>query len=350
MSPYRLYSYATNQDPLHVTYDELRPVRSGEMIVKVHSAALNPVDIVLYNSAYWPFSYYNSKQGLGRDYSGVVHAVSPDVSEKLGFEVGDRVCGLYTHPLGRGTVSEYITLNPLTLDPAVVAVPVLLSMEQAASFPLVALTACLMMAGHKLEGAKVLVLGGATLVGRFVTQIARVRGARTIVTTNSARLNDAVKELGLTAQIDYHDHPLLKQPVLEAAKDGPFHYIYDCIGNADLIDVLPAILDKETNGYVTIVGDYKYTYPQEHFGLVAMYVLRGLVRGFGSLIGYNGYNYRIDMLVPSKAHIDYLSQLFTSGKLTTAIDSVSPFSDTPEVFQKLLDGKASGKLVIKVQE
>lgn len=350
MSPYRLYSYATNQDPLHVTYDELRPVRSGEMIVKVHSAALNPVDIVLYNSAYWPFSYYNSKQGLGRDYSGVVHAVSPDVSEKLGFEVGDRVCGLYTHPLGRGTVSEYITLNPLTLDPAVVAVPVLLSMEQAASFPLVALTACLMMAGHKLEGAKVLVLGGATLVGRFVTQIARVRGARTIVTTNSARLNELVQLLGSTEQIDYNKHKSLQEPVLEAAKLGRFNYIYDCAGTDHLFGITSHILDPKDKGYVTIVGDRKMDYSRDSGLTLAYSLAKVAARQVASLLGLLGYAYRYDLMVPRKVWFDRAYDLFNANKLKPFVDTVYSFDNATDAWEKLLSGKASGKLVVSMEQ
>ncbi|CAN3358804.1 hypothetical protein DICA3_F11188 [Diutina catenulata] len=349
MAPFKSYTYSSNKDPLHVTYSELPgSVRPDEVVVKVHSTSLNPVDAIVYNSAYWPLSYLNDKQGTGRDYSGVVEKIGADVSAKLGINVGDRVVGFYWHVFGTGALAEYVVAKPLTQDFAFSKVPSNLSLAQAASYPLVLLTAFSMMNGHTLKDSKILVLGGATSVGRYLVQLAKVLGASEIVTTNGARSNELVQSLGSTQQIDYHQHPNLKVPVLESAKQRVFNYVYDCAGNDDLFDVLTTVLDPQQNGYVTIVGERHYDYANDHGLSLAVSAIKTKVREVKSLLGLNGYAYRFDMVTPNKEWFDAGFRLFEEGKLVPYIDSTYTFEQAPDAFKKLSEGTASGKIVITV--
>ena len=352
MVTYREYTYANNRDPLHITTAQLPDrVRPDEVRVKVHSALLNPVDAFIYNSLYWPINYYNDKMGKGFDYSGVAEDVGAQVTAQLGIKPGDRVVGFYRHPFGKGTLSEYILVKPMTAnDAAFTKVPETLSMVEAASYPLVLLTAMAVMHGHKIGGSKVLVVGGATLVGRYIIQLAREGGARSIVTTNSARLNELVQLLGSTEQIDYNKHKSLQEPVLEAAKLGRFNYIYDCAGTDHLFGITSHILDPKDKGYVTIVGDRKMDYSRDSGLTLAYSLAKVAARQVASLLGLLGYAYRYDLMVPRKVWFDRAYELFNANKLKPFVDTVYSFDNATDAWEKLLSGKASGKLVVSMEQ
>ncbi|CAN3363268.1 enoyl-[acyl-carrier-protein] reductase 1, mitochondrial [Diutina catenulata] len=350
MTTYNEYTYTSKNDPLKLTVAALpTKIAADEVLVKVHSASLNPVDALVYNSSYGSLSFLTGKMGTGRDYSGVVEKVGADVTAKLGIKQGDRVVGLYRHFFQKGTLAEYVLVKPFSeADQAFSKVPETLTMEQAASFPLVLLTAFSMTEGHKLENSKILVLGGATSVGRYVIQLAKAAGAASIVTTNSARSNELVQSLGSTAQIDYHQHKSLRDPVLEAAKSAPFNYVYDCAGNDQLFGIMSKIVDPNDNGYVTIVGEHHYDYKNEHGLGLAYMSMKTKVRGLASCLGLLGYKYRFDMMKPRKAWFDKGFEMFNSGELKPFVDTVYKFEESPKAWDKLVSGTASGKIVVNV--
>ncbi|CAN3371122.1 hypothetical protein DICA2_F38446 [Diutina catenulata] len=345
MAFYHQYTHSGNKDPFHLTSAKLPAVvKHDEVLVKIHSASLNPIDIVVYNSSYWPL--LSRKKGTGRDYSGVVECVGSKVSAAYGIKQGDRVVGLYRHFFSEGTMAEYVLLKPFKDDCALSKVPSGMTMEEAASYPLVLLTAYSMINGHNLEGSKILVLGGATSVGRYLVQLAYQAGAGAIVTTNGTRSNELVKSLGSTLQIDYNQN--LRTPVLAAAKSGPFNYIYDCTGNNDLFGIMAQVLDVKRNGYVTIVGDRHYNYDREHGLALVSSLFKSKTRQLASSLGVLGYNYRYVMMFPRKSWFDEAYRLFSEGKLVPYVDSVFSFEEFPKAWEKLSSGKVSGKVVVNV--
>lgn len=348
MVQFTSYTYASNRDPIHTTVSELKPISDHEITIKVYATSLNPVDIILYNSAYCPLSKLNNKQGVGRDYAGVIDAIGVEAAANTGLKVGDRVCGMYTHPFGTGTIAEYLQLDPRK-DSTIAKIPDSWSFEQGAALPLVYGTADHMMSGHELKGAKVLILGGATSVGRYLIQLAKLRGATSIVTSNGARSNELVQLLGLTKQIDYHKDPNLLNPVLEQAKEGKFNYIYDCAGNDDLFGQMDHILDSKKNGYVSIVGDRHYSYTEDHALSLSWVSAKGLVRLIRLKLGLLGYSYLFTLVPPGK-WIEQGVKLVDEGKIKQFIDKVYPFEETPKAFDQLRNGAALGKVVIKVRE
>lgn len=81
---------------------------SNKILVKICSASLNPLELVLYNYLNRLFSFYNNQQGLERDYSGTIVAIGEFATSKTNFSIGDDICGMYTYILGNNTVSEYV--------------------------------------------------------------------------------------------------------------------------------------------------------------------------------------------------------------------------------------------------
>src|SRR5207253_11398101 len=133
---------------------------------------------------------------LGRDVAGVVVRVG---SRARRFKPGDEV---YARPTdGRiGAFAEFIVIK----EEDVAIKPKALSMEDAASVPLVGLTAwqALIERANLKRGQKVLIHAGSGGVGTFAIQLAKHLGATVATTTSTANLN-LVKRLGADIAIDY---------------------------------------------------------------------------------------------------------------------------------------------------
>jgi alcohol dehydrogenase len=115
------------------------------------------------------------------------------------FKPGDEV---YARPPKDriGTFAEFIAIK----EAAVALKPKTLSMEEAASIPLVALTAwqALVEKGQLKKGQKVLIHAGSGGVGTFAIQLAKHLGA-IVATTASAANAELMKQLGADIVIDY---------------------------------------------------------------------------------------------------------------------------------------------------
>ncbi|RUY96031.1 NADP-dependent oxidoreductase, partial [Mesorhizobium sp. M7A.F.Ca.CA.003.01.2.1] len=168
----------------------------SDVLVEVHAAAVNLLDSKVKTGEFklilpyrWPFI-------LGHDVAGRVVRVGSKVRK---FDLGDDV---YARPRdGRiGTFAEFIAM-----DEADVALkPGNLSMEEAASIPLVGLTAwqALVERAKLKKGQKVFIQAGSGGVGTFAIQLAKHLGA-TIATTASAASAGLVKGLGADIVVDY---------------------------------------------------------------------------------------------------------------------------------------------------
>jgi len=139
---------------------------------------------------------YKTPFTLGHDVAGVVTKVGSNVRK---FKVGDEV---YARPADYriGTFAELIAIN----EDDVALKPKNISMEEAASIPLVGLTAwqALIEKANLKKGQKVFIQAGSGGVGTFAIQFAKYLGA-TVATTTSAANIDLVKSLGADIVIDY---------------------------------------------------------------------------------------------------------------------------------------------------
>ena len=133
---------------------------------------------------------------LGNDLAGTVVRVGSSVTR---FAVGDEV---YARPDKDriGTFAELIAVHQDDLAPK----PATLTMAEAASLPLVALTAwqALVERAHVQPGQKVLIHAGAGGLGSIAVQLAKALGAHVATTASTAKV-DLVKDLGADVVIDY---------------------------------------------------------------------------------------------------------------------------------------------------
>jgi len=146
-------------------------VKENDVLVQIHSAGVNLLDTKIKNGEFKMILPYKTPFTLGHDVAGVVTKVGSKVSK---FKVGDEV---YSRPADYriGTFAEMIAIN----ESDVALKPNNITMEEAASIPLVGLTAwqALIEKANLKKGQKVFIQAGSGGVGTFAIQLAKHLGA-----------------------------------------------------------------------------------------------------------------------------------------------------------------------------
>jgi NADPH2:quinone reductase len=171
--------------------------KAGEILIKVATAALNPIDTYIRSGMLGaptlkPFI-------TGTDVAGTVDAIGPNVKR---FKVGDRVWGSNQGLLGRqGTCAEYVCASEDWFYPT----PAGVSDDDAAATALVGITAHLgLFQRAKLQpGETVFVNGGTGGVGSMVVQMAKAVGAKAIATVGSDDKVTLCKSWGVDCVLNY---------------------------------------------------------------------------------------------------------------------------------------------------
>src|SRR3989440_1900974 len=166
----------------------------GEIVVDVHAASVNAADYKVRLGSYdskLQFPYI-----LGRDFSGLVSALGPGVSD---LAIGDAVFGVMDAGI-EGCYAEKVAIKAAIIAKK----PARLGHAEAAAMALTSLTAiwALEDTAKLKRGETILIQGGAGGVAGFAIQLAKHIGAD-VITTASARNHDYVKSLGADRIIDY---------------------------------------------------------------------------------------------------------------------------------------------------
>jgi NADPH2:quinone reductase len=184
----------------------------GQLLIRVHAAAVNPIDTYVRSGAVAfelprPFI-------VGCDAAGVVEAIGPGAHR---FRPGDRVWCTNQGLLGRqGTFAEQIAVDEQWCYPLPEPVPY----ADAAACALVAVTAHLgLFREAQLQaGETLLVIGGSGGVGSMVVQMGKLIGARVIATAGSPQKCARVAELGADVVINYQQESIAEAVKREAPK------------------------------------------------------------------------------------------------------------------------------------
>jgi NADPH:quinone reductase-like Zn-dependent oxidoreductase len=309
-------------------------VREDDVLVQVHAAGVNLLDSKLRSGEFKLILPYRAPFVLGHDVAGVVVRVGARVKR---FKPGDEV---YARPSDHriGTFAELIAVqeNDLALKPKN------LTMEEAASIPLVGLTAwqALVERGQLAGGQKVFIQAGSGGVGTFAIQLAKHLGA-TVATTTSASNIDMVRGLGADVVVDY------KTEDFEAKLSG-----YDLVLHSQDGKALEKSLRVLRPGgrLVSISGP-----PDPHFAeeIGAPWFVKLFMRllSFGTRRRAKSLNTTFAFLF-MKASGDQLQQIATlieAGAVRPVVDKVFPFQSTNEALAYVETGRARGKVVIKVK-
>ena len=191
-------------------------IGNDEVLLRIRSAAVNPVDWKIREGLLKDFIPYELPVTLGWDAAGIIEAVGAGVQD---FAPGDEV---YTRPDIRrnGTYADYLAVRA----EEIASKPANLDFMQAAAIPLAGITAwqSLVDVGKIGPGQRVLIHAGAGGVGHLAIQIAKSKGAE-VVATASAVNQALLRELGVDEAIDYTKAPFWKQT-------DPVDLVFDTLG------------------------------------------------------------------------------------------------------------------------
>jgi NADPH:quinone reductase-like Zn-dependent oxidoreductase len=298
---------------------------SGEVLIKVQAASVNPYD--------WHFMrglpYFvrllagiatPKERRLGVDGAGYVEAVGRNVAQ---FKAGDAVFGTC-----RGAFAEYACAPERTLARK----PDNVTFEQAATVPIAGLTALqgLRDKGNIQAGVKVLINGAAGGVGTFAVPIAKSFGAE-VTGVCSTRNVEMVRSIGADEVIDY-----TRQDFTRLGRR--YDLLFDCIGNHSLRECRRVMNRK---GIFIGVG-----------GATGRWMFGLFVRVIASLFlsPFLNQKFVTFMAKPNSEDLAAIVELMAAGKLTPVIDRRYGLNDVPEAIRYLEAGHARGKVVITVLE
>jgi NADPH:quinone reductase-like Zn-dependent oxidoreductase len=309
-------------------------VRDHDVLVAIHAASLNPLDAKIRDGEFKQILPYRLPLILGNDVAGVVVRVGPKVR---GFKPGDEV---YARPNQEriGTLAEFIAM-----DEADVALkPSNLSMEEAASIPLVGLTAwqILVERAQLKQGQKVLIHAGSGGVGTFAIQLAKHIGATVATTTSTANV-DLVRSLGADVVVDYRKEDFAK--VLTG---------YDVVLNSLDKNTLEQSLTvlKPGGKLISISGPPDVAFARESgLNWFLQQVMRLLSFGIRRKAKRHGVSYSFVLMRANGEQLGKITSLIESGVVRPVVDRVFPFLETNKAMDYLATGCAKGKIVIKVR-
>ncbi len=284
----------------------LPKVGPGEVLVRVRSAAVNPVDWKIMSGGLDGLMVTQFPVVPGWDVSGVVERVGIDVPE---FAPGDEVIGYARKDfLHGGTYAEYVTAPVRTLSRK----PQSLDWDAAAGLPLAGLTAYQVLTRLGVRrGMTVLIQGGAGGVGQAGIQLAKHLGAD-VIATASTKNHDLVTGLGATP-VEYGDG--LAGRVRSLAPNG-VDVVADFVGG--VLDVTRAVLAKD--GRHASIADASVTAA----GGAWMWVR------------------------PDAADLAHLSQLADEGALGVRVATTFPLAQAGAAMRLSMEGHTDGKIAIEI--
>ncbi|MFH9871629.1 NADP-dependent oxidoreductase [Streptomyces lydicus] len=309
-------------------------VGAGDVLVKIHAAGVNPLDLRIRNGDFKAFLSYRHPLVLGNDLAGTVVRVGPSVTR---FAVGDEV---YARPDKDriGTFAELIAVHQDDLAPK----PATLTMAEAASLPLVALTAwqALLERAHVQPGQKALIHAGAGGLGSIAVQLAKALGAHVATTVSTAKV-DLAKELGADEVIDYRTQDF------ETLLDD-YDVVLDSLGGDNLAKSLRIL--KPGGTAISVAGPPDPAFARElgaNPGLhLAMTALSFKTRRQAKRLGVT---YCFLFMKASGDQLRELTPLIDTGKIRPVVDRVFPFEETLQAMEYVEKGRAkAGKVVVSM--
>ena len=318
---YRCYG-----SPDVLTLEDVEKLTPGddEVLVKVHAAAVNPLDWhYMRGSPY--FIRLGSGVGapkdirLGVDFAGTVEAVGKDVER---FKPGDEVFGG-----ANGAFSEYVTVRD---SRALAMKPANMTFEQAASVPIAAITAlqALRDKGKIKTGQRVLINGASGGVGTFAVQIAKSFGAE-VTGVCSTRNVEMVRSIGADHVFDYK-----KDDYTESGKQ--YDLIIDNVGNHSLL-ANKRVLSPE--GVLVMVGGAGGNW------------IGPLIRPLKAMLlsPFVGQEFVLILAQMRQDDLAILGDLMQEGKVTPVIDRSFRLSEVPAAIRYSEEGHARGKIVVSLE-
>ncbi|MEM6379289.1 MAG: zinc-dependent alcohol dehydrogenase family protein [Bacteroidota bacterium] len=303
-------------------------LKNGQVLVKISASSVNTVDTMIRTMGEnLPFSPATPAI-LGMDFAGTIEKIGEDVTE---FSVGDEIYGC-AGGLGDlpGALADYIAA-----DSKLIALkPKNLSMKEAASLPLVGITAYegLIRANVK-SGQKILVHGGTGGVGHVAVQLAKNFGADVYTTISSEKQAEIVKSYG-AEPINYKSESVVDY-VNKHTNGAGFDVVYDSVGGENILKSFEA---TTLNGQVaTTVSLCNIDLSLAHFKGLSLHVVFMLIPMI--------HNYKREQ---HGEILRNLTKIAEAGDLKPLLDEQQfSLQNVEKAYARLQSRKAIGKVVVE---
>lgn len=336
MKSYRIESFGLDGLRLHEGPDPAPG--PGQVCVDVRAVSLNYRDLLMVEGS------YNPRLALPlvpcSDGVGLVSAAGPGVDAAL---VGQRVAGCFAQgwlagapPLDvhgttlggplPGMLSERVVLAAS----GVVPIPAYLSDLEAACLPCAGVTAWQALHEHGgLRPGEWVLVQGTGGVSTFALQLAKLAGARVIVTSRSEAKLERARELGADETIHSSATPRWGKRAREISGFG-VDLVVEVGGTATWGESLSAL---RPGGRLAVIG----VLSGRELSLDLAPILMRQLRLQGIFVG-------------SRHMFEALNLALSAHRLRPLIDAVFPFAEAPEAFRALERAEHQGKLAIQVSD
>lgn len=283
--------------------------KENEVLVRVIAAGVNPADPLIVSGKYAKEFGTHLPLVPGYDIAGVVEKTGAKVTR---LKVGEAV---YAYVLWGGGWAEYAVAT----EGEATATPKSLTYTEAASVPLVALTAwqALIDVAKLRAGQTVLIHGGSGGVGSMAIQIAKARGAKVIATASTAN-QDLLKQLGADVAIDY-----TKTKFEDVAKD--VDVVLDPVGRDTLARSYGVV--KKGGFIATLVSRLDQSELERH--------------------GIHGASIAVK---PDANELAEITKLIEAKKIKAVVTQVLPLAEAVKALEQAETHHTRGKIVLKVAD
>lgn len=296
------------------------------IIVKVHYASVNPMDIKLRKGfmklVWWLIFPYTP----GADASGTVVQVGKDVKK---FTVGDEVLGWNRN---NGTYAEYSAF----LEDDLVKKPKNLSFEEAAALPLVSVCTyqSLIDVGKLKKGQKVLIHGASGGVGSVAVQLAKGYGAEVIATCSTDNI-EYVKSLGADKVIDYKKYRFeMMTPDVDI--------VLDLVGGNDVYKRAYPLLKKKKGKFITTALNQPFSF--------------GFMFKFGTILVWRKIKaflfrtptYHFVSATPHRNTLQNVMRFHEQHPIKMFISKIFPLKEAKQAHEMMEKRSVRGKMLLKI--
>lgn len=301
-------------DSVEVVDVETPTPPSGQVLVEVHASSLNPVDTMMREGYTRQMMDPPMPVTLGGDVAGTVAVVGEGVTE---FQVGEKVYGqAFVLRGGSGAFAEY------AITPAIriAAMPKNLDFKQAASLPLVGVSALQGLKEHinLQSGQKLFIHGASGGIGTIAVQIAKSMGAYIAASVHGEESAEHVKELGANEVIDTS-----KQDFTTMLRD--YDAVFDCVGGDDFTKSLVIL---KPGGIAVSMKAHADDAEAKAKQVTTM----------------------TEGADPTTSRLDSLRELVEEGAVKPQVTRVYPLNQIREAFAERESGGFIGKIVVAVKE
>lgn len=306
-------------------------IKSEEVLVEIHYAALNRADLMQRAGDYPPPP--GCPEWMGLEVSGVITEMGEEAKAKSNYKIGDKVCAL----LGGGGYAEYVAVKYDMLMP----IPENCSMIEAAAMPEAFATAYLnlFIEGKIEKGNTLLMNAGASGLASVVIPMAKAFGVRVITTIIDEEKRSAVEKLGADIVVNTLTEDIVEVLKNQLSEGHSVDVAIDCLGG----EIMGKCIHYLTHGarwimIAALAGQFT------EIDLKNIYVRN--VRIIGSTLRSRKPEVKAQILA---SLVKEVWPKVSTGEVKPTIDTVLPITEAEAAHALLAENKSCGKVVLQVK-